>query len=70
MIFGWVRYWSISDVPGFVSLLRRFRCGGISFVDYYPEPIGVMLNGDVLFRAIGGFVQLITNSDICFYWEA
>jgi hypothetical protein len=42
----------IVDIPGFVSLLRKFYRGSInmvSFVEDYPDPIEFILNGDVIF---------------------
>jgi hypothetical protein len=45
----------IVDIPGFVSLLGEFKrsviVDYISFLDAYPDPVGVMLGGGVDFVA-------------------
>ena len=70
----------IVDVPGFVSLLRKFTCDRnfgklISFVEDYPDVIGAILGGDVEFFNYYGFIRIDYNfvsyfhrDSQCFYW--
>jgi hypothetical protein len=46
----------IVDVPGFVSLLHHFkregRMGDVSFVEDNPDPIRIILGGDITFSIV------------------
>jgi hypothetical protein len=41
----------IENIPGFISLLHRFRrYSGLSFVDHYPDPIKAILTRNIGFH--------------------